>query len=553
MVTITQKFRQLNPWLKSILWFFMGVIILAILLAIIVSLFGDNYVAHRLKKQVRRSTNGVYTLHFKNVKVNAFTGSVTFENMSLHADKAAFNPHFSSGKPSNTLYQATVDKLHIGGFNFFSTLFGHKLHIGKILIKKPDITITKNPHPVPRDTSRHFVSLDSTIFASISDQYKGLKIGTFEVCGGRLASVQSRDTLLSVKKMNLTLKNIQVDSASIDSGRVFITDDIAMEMHDLAMKTSNKLSTFKVGQLIISSHRKSATIDSLELIPRYPKFTFSQKNGERIDRINLVIPKIKFQHVNFNAYVSSDRFYSRYAEIDNMQLQDFNSKIPPPPSAKPKPLPNERLINLDQKIKIDSLMVEHSFISYAEYHRSASEAGKVTFKNLNGAFYHVTNYQSAIKKGKTIKMRAKAKVMGKGLLDVHASFPLDTHNSFQKVEGTLGSMLLTDFNPALEYIAFVKAERGKLNQLKFNFTANNDSSNGTIIMNYQNLKVSVLDKKALKEQGIFKNIDKPITKISHLPKNGVRSGKIKFHRIKEAGIFHYWWRSLLSGIKDAIK
>jgi hypothetical protein len=554
-----QKWKALNPLLRAGVYVIAGIITLLIILEIIISVWGGALLARHLKKKITQATGNAYSIHFQNLDLDLYKSTVTIYRLHIHADTAAFHQSFSpSQQPPSSLYQGTVQKLKISGFHLFSALRGRALYIHEILIKKPDITILKNPRPVPKDTSRHFSSVDSSIYADISNSYQALKVDKFAIRHAQVVSMRSGDTLTVLGEVNLVLKNIKVDSASARSGRRFVTDNIALNAHHLMVNMSDSLNKLTLGRLFISSDKHSILLDSLHLKPRYPKFIFSKKNGVQIDRINLLIPKLACRHVNFTAFADSGNFHSGYVEIDHVRLQDFHSMIPPPPTPSPKSLYNTSLINLNQKVKFDSIKIKDSYVSYAEYHPPAPKAGKVTFKNLNATFREVTNYPKAIEKGDTIKVYAKANVMGKGLLHVHWAFPLDTHNAFHKIHGSLSSMSLTAFNPILEYVASVKVNRGKLNHLTFKFTANDDKSSGSLIMNYQNLKVSLLKKKTAKQQGIKKNVlsfaaNKFIIRKNNTPKSGMQAGKIAMKRNKDKSTWNFWWKSLLSGIKTSIK
>src|SRR5699024_2092918 len=181
------------------------------------------------------------------------------------------------------------------------------------------------------------------------------------------------------------------------------------------------------------------------------------------------------------------------------------------------------------------IKVKDSYVSYAEYHPPAPKAGKVTFKNLNAMFYNVTNYPKAIENGDSTNVYAKANVMGKGLLQVHWTFPLGTHDAFHKVRGSLSQMPLTAFNPILKYVAFIKINHGILHSMKFNFTANDDRAEGSVIMDYKNLKISVLKKKTAKKQGIVKKIISFVANTllidqDNTKKGGIHEGKVDFQR-----------------------
>jgi hypothetical protein len=553
-----KKWAALNPVLRAEMVGISILIVLLIILQIIINVWGGTILANHLKKKIRQSTGNTYSINFKNLNLDLYKSTATVHQLHISADTSVFHRRPSPQNSFSSLYRGSVQKIKISGFHFFSALWGKKLHIDEILIQKPLITIIKNPHPPKKDTSEHFSSVDSSIYTDISDSYQSLQIGKIAVHQAHIVSVQFGDTLFVFGRVNLALKNIKVDSSLAKAGRKFVTDNITLDAHHLMMNTSDNLNKIKLKKLAVSSDSQSIFIDSLHLKPRYPKFTYSKKNGAQIDRINLLVSKLACQRINFTAFVDSGSFHSGYVEVDHARLQDFHSKIPPPPAPTKKSLYNAKLINLNQTVTLDSIRIKNSYVSYAEYDKPAPKAGKVTFENISALFRNVTNAPKAIEKKDTIKVYAKANVMGKGLLQVHWLFPLDTHNAFHKIHGSLDSMSLKAFNPILKYVAFARIDHGKLNSMKFHFTGNNDQSSGTLIMNYQNLKVSLLNKKTAKKQGLFKNIfsfaaNKFIIRKNNTPESGMRTGKIHFQRNKDKSSWNFWWKSLLSGIKNTIK
>src|SRR5699024_1570885 len=177
-----------------------------------------------------------------------------------------------------------------------------------------------------------------------------------------------------------------------------------------------------------------------------------------------------------------------YIEINKARLEDYMNRGVPGGPPDIKTLPFVRFKNMQQPIKIDSLKIHDSYISYSEYHSKAPRAGIVTFEKLNGTFHDISNYPEDKAKGLTTTLDVRSQVMGTGPLEVHFEFPMDTQNAFHKIKGKLGSMPMMDFNSMSRYVAKVYINKGLLNSLEFEMTLNRDKSNGTVIMNYKNLK-----------------------------------------------------------------
>jgi hypothetical protein len=122
----------------------------------------------------------------------------------------------------------------------------------------------------------------------------------------------------------------------------------------------------------------------------------------------------------------------------------------------------------------------------------------------------------------------------------------------------------------------LRAESGRLNNLSFEFTYNDDASKGSLEMNYNDLKLMAfkdgekVDKKNRKKRKrngdsgegeeltekaglksfvlntfiIRKNMDSNTAEEK-------RTGTIHFDRDKRRSIFNYWAKSMFSGIKSA--
>ena len=558
MASIRDKLRSMNPLLRGCVYVVGGLLILLIVLQFLISFFADDYAANKLKEQVHKSSGNVYTLTFVDLDLNVLTGSASLTNLHIAADSTATGKHRSSKKPPSIFFECDIGEVEVKGVNIISTLWGNRLSINSITITEPKLSGLRNPGPDTTKSSQTFSTIDSTIYAALPSRYQSLEIDEFAIINGQGQLISTADTTASLKSLDLTLQHIQIDSASAQSGRAFITKDFSLEAQDFNIKLSDSLNIVAFNELSLSSEDQSLTLDSLEVIPRYGKLEFARKHGQKIDRIDLTIPTISVQQLNYGALIDSAKFRAAYLKVDRANIKDYlNRGIPGGPPT-PKTLPFIKFRELNQPIKIDSLKIKDSFISYSEYVGDTPRAGTITFEQLNASFHNISNYSEDIQQGITTTLDAQARVMGTGLLSTHFEFPMDTQNGFHKVKGTLGSMSITDFNPMLEHVAFVRADNGHLDKLEFDMTLNETESSGTLIMRYENFQISALDQQSIKQKGLLENIktflaNNILVKKNNNPEAGMQAGEISFKRIKHKSIFNYWWKSLLSGIKDSMK
>jgi hypothetical protein len=94
-----------------------------------------------------------------------------------------------------------------------------------------------------------------------------------------------------------------------------------------------------------------------------------------------------------------------------------------------------------------------------------------------------------------------------------------------------------------------------LNSLTFNFDYTDERSTGTVLINYENLKITSLTKEKDAEKDEFKtfiaNVILKKDKDEKVAKER-RNGIIDFERDKRRAVFHYWWKSLYSVLKSTV-
>ena len=198
----------------------------------------------------------------------------------------------------------------------------------------------------------------------------------------------------------------------------------------------------------------------------------------------------------------------------------------------------------------DSILIENGSIKYAERVKNSKDDGAVTFSQLHAKIYCLSTVDRLIDRQTT--MHAEARVMNEGWLKADFIFPNQKFPHVNQASGTLSSMPMKAFNSIVTQNASVFVEDGYLKQLTFNFTYNNNQSNGDLIFEYDDLNVHVLDR----DDNSTKKIQSLITNTFLLHKKNLREdksfreGTISFERDQKKSIFNYWWKSILSGIKS---
>ena len=114
---------------------------------------------------------------------------------------------------------------------------------------------------------------------------------------------------------------------------------------------------------------------------------------------------------------------------------------------------------------------------------------------------------------------------------------------------------MSNVNSMLEPMAHAEIQNGILNKMSFNFVYNTYRSDGSLMMDYKDLKIASTrknknDEKKINEFATFllnlfvrRDMDKSVA-------TDKKTGDILFYRDNKKSLFNYWWKSILSGIKS---
>lgn len=551
MPALTENTRGLPPSVRWMLAVPGALLILFLIAQLLLSVFLDDAIGDYLKKEFHTSTGGVYQLKYDDLDLSLWSRSAKLQNIHIQPDSP------SDDDPGRTPVhgKAHVQTLKINKISLWAYLFGNTLAIGSVVIDRPVVHID-HIHSMMKKSNPSFSSVDSSLYAILDGSFSVFKLNAFEIRNGTFSLTKEGEdkAFASAEELNFGLRNIRVDSASARSGRLFLTDNAELDISGYEMNLPGDFYTVRLNNLRLTSSNRQLRVDSLQLIPRLPRYDFSAKKGVQTDRIELLIHTISLNEMDVPRLADSGRLYAETLVIDNTDLEVVQNMAKPSlPGRSPK-LPRLAFSRLPCPVKIDTISIEHTDIKYTEYREGAAHPGSVTFKNTRASITGFSNYQKDLESNHIVTLNARTNVMGKGLLNTLFTFYPNDPEGIHLIEGNLGKMRFSDFNPALENLAFARME-GTIHSMNFNMKLNKEKAQGSVVLRYEDLNVELL-RNAEPEQGVGKRIKSFITNTFFIKKSNkkppLREGEIKFERDDQKSVFNYWWKALSTGLKDSI-
>ncbi|MCX6246288.1 MAG: hypothetical protein NTW10_01015 [Bacteroidetes bacterium] len=546
-------FRKIR---KIFLWVLIVLIVIAGSAALISYYYGTRIVRESLISAVEKGSKGLYHVKMKNLYFNLVTGRVYVSGFQLIPDTALYNRQQEKDTLSPMLIAINIAKFQVQGIDFYKLAKDRDLVIRKILIENPEVTLTVRR---PSEKKEKKESPQKQLSIPLPKALNSLHILEIVLKDGKLLfdnRTVSPAEKFSIPSLNVSLKNIQVDSTHTGKKRIFNTDDIRVVLKGMKMNTKDSMYTVVPGEIGLSTGSSSFWVRDFELIPNYSKAGFSKKLGYQMDRMEISVRKIDITNIDYRALILNLKFIAGQIRAEGLVFDDYRDKRTPlRPNFMP-PLPQQALLRSKMYIKIDSVTLVDGKVIYSE--QVGEKPGSMFFDKMKVTVLNVTNDSSLVLKKTVMAVNASMYLMGKGLLRVNLKIPLGEKNDAFSFSATLGAMELNSINPMLTNLVPAKINGGTVIQLVIPYVyADNDKSTGTMNFSYKGLQ---LEMKGVPEDTWSKIKAGAITFVANTyvkNENPTASGKftkgmIYFERDKHKSIFNFLWKSAFSGIKSTI-
>ncbi len=497
-----------------------GILILITTVSLVLSRYAEKTITKELS---------ALDIHTSQINVNFLNRSVTAQNVFWSDTSAGTSPGDSVG----------LNKIKVTGIDLYQLLIHKTIRLRRVSLtdgyfryhrRSPKTNQTQGGKSLPSANitinSIEVSNIEAEIFNDTIREYSGT--------------------------LNLFIKDIRLADLNKTGAEDYSIGSIETSITNLALTGNESMYNTKISHLYANSSSGKIVVDSISLMPRYSKYRFSRTKGRQMDRFALTIPRLSVSGFDFG--LAKDSIYrAMMVEIDNPKLHVYRDKRLPFIKHDVTPLPVAMIRSLPFEMSVDTIKINRATIRYEEFPEKGFRTGYVTFENLNATIDHVsnrdffTNYNQS-----TIKVTSA--IMGKGTIEAEFSLPYGKDQVYN-ARGVIKNLSLHRLNPILENAAFISVESGTLNQLNFNFDYDEYKSNGSVLINYEDLKITSLTKEKDSSPNEFKSWllntflkndkDKDVSKEK-------RTGVIQFERDRKRAIFNLWVKSLFSGLRSSV-
>lgn len=463
--------------------------------------------------------------------------TLSFLNRSIALDSVQFVPPDTS---SHVPHQLVIQKIRVTGIGIIRFLKKKEIMVDHLSVSDGQIRYNKN-FQLPKDSSRTKSPPDINV----------IRIRKLEVTN--IAAVMLNDT---TPESFATLSHLILNEFNLAFGQdtAYSIDWFEVKLKNLQQSKKEGLHAFAVSQMEYSSQDQRLVADSFRVIPRYNKNDFARTARIQKTRLDVLLPKIIIEGLDKNRFLTDSTLTATRIRIPNAVVHAYRDKRYPFVRDWIMPLPIEGIRRLPFKLAIDSILISEADIAYEEFSEKGLPAtGTITFNKLNASLANLNTELARPDRKEFSTLITTCKVMNNGLLQATFKLPLNPAVNYEAY-GNVRNMDLTSLNPALGNLTRMEISAGTLNDLRFNFSYNDNVSKGQVLINYTDLKLT-----ALKKETGYRETNKLLTTVintvikSNKDKTvdkSKRTGVIDIEREKKRFVFQFWWKSLLDGLQS---
>ncbi len=535
------------------------IMILVLLLLGSAWLFVSHYkpiLSDRLKRQVYLASDSLYRVEFSKVHLNPLLGSFTLDSFHLIPDTNTYNRLKIAHRAPPNLFDISIDEFKLRHAHLLSLVTRKTVNIKIIKAENPNILIL---HEESEDSGRQ-ESVKETLFNLLSGPLKEIKIGHIGFHNISLVYKKKNTPWPggnALDHMDLILQDIRIDSSTVeDLSRLLFAKDVWLHLRGSRFFTADSVYEISTGGIGFSVIEGKGIVKNFKVTPQLNDYEFDQTLRYRKNRFDISADSILFS--GFSLHDLRERIWhvSRF-QVRNMTADVYlNRGLPVRPVVKPLPQEILRESNLD--LQIDTLRLKNINVKYRELNPNSEKIGYVTFNDITGNIFNITNDTSLIQKNKYCKADLQAMFMDKGALHAFFNFNLaDPDNEFT-FKGHLGYLNATTLNPATRPLGMVKIKSGRIHSLDYNLKADNSGAYGSVALKYDRLGVSVLSKDDstgdLTKQGLISLAANLLVINDNNMEEGQGPGqsKVSYKRDPYRSVFNLMWKSIFSGVKPMV-
>ncbi len=529
---------------------FLSILIILIILGFIsIKILVEPLLTRKIRTELNKNPDRLYDISIEDIDLNIFNASLILKKLNIEPRDTAMKLLEAGGIKS--LIFAQTAKLHINNLNIIEFIKNKNLLIEKIKVENITVNYLCNPdaNPPKKMETGNFEPI-------IPDKINSLDISYFELLNGKFQySVikNAKEPQFEIDSLSALIDSIEINSETILHSIPLTFTDLQIKSRYISY-TPMKFYTISTSDIRFDVRDTSLVVNNFQLVPKYTREEYNRQIKYNNDWFSISVDKIIFSGLSMNELESKNVFSLNSIDIRKPDIEIYRDKRLPDAPFKYKPLITVLMKKIRRSIAIDSVWIKDGKLAYYEMSDNSDKPGKVFFDPMSMTACNVTNDTNRIKRNPHLEIDLTGRIMAKSKLNAHIDISLDRPGEYITATGNMESIGAFEFNQMVECLLPVSIKSGNIKSAEFKFKANDNVSDGSLILQYNNLEVDVMRiKDSDKKSGVFSIIANSMIRNKNL-KNEDKYiiGNIHFERRKDRFIVNYLWNSIKTGIISVV-
>ncbi|MBN3519942.1 hypothetical protein JYB62_07995 [Algoriphagus lutimaris] len=452
-------------------------LILLIILSIAGTYFLENWLSKRIPKILNEQQDRDYDLLFEEINIHLLQSKVDLQGIRL----------VPLNDSVNTKVSGSLREISMSGMDLLKVIFDRKLEINELKIVEPSFRLIqkKNKKGTAQESSMALQLLFQDIIS------RG-EIKDIILENGNAEFFRDVDSLVRVGQftdLNLEIKDLQSDSALIKKDIPFTLESLVANLKNIEYLV-NPDQLIRVKEMTYNSQENSVIFNGIGFTYNSGLLDALSQTEFQKDLIEFEVKELKLSHIDTKSSIYGDlSLIAGLVTIDSLDLIDLRDKNKPRPSEPVKPMFEGLIEKIPFPLRLDTIRIQNSIISYQEIGEGNSEPANLSFENVSAELYNVLTTDS-LQQGKTMKLNSRAKLRGHA--DVEMDIQVPYGNDVFKLNATISGFNLPVINELFAKMGKFRVDSGILLGLRLTMDAQKYSSRNTLAFDYRELKLEMI-------------------------------------------------------------
>ncbi len=504
----------------------------------------------RMKQLLKKSSNGLYSLSVGDLAVDVLASKVSFSNVNVQPDKNVRSRLAASALLPQNVFSISLQSLVIEGVNLDDAITSKTMDYKLVRLVKPVIHLerqTGNEKKAEGSFAQQFLK-----------EMKKLSIDKLVVEGGSvMVHDRQKGGTKKLSNVQVWMNDILLDSTTRnDKERFLFARAARIDFSNYSAKTKDGLYAIKLGNASVNTLQKKMVLKNVSFGSTLSKGAFTKQAAVAKEMYGLSLPSITIRGIDWWSALNEEKIIASAVETKGGKFSVYFDRSLPPKSKRGN-FPSQMLMKLPLQLNIEKLRLRDLDVSYEEYNPLSQQSGTIYFDN---ASIDIANVNNSKKASAPMTINGTALFMRQVPLKAGFRFDMNKHQSgdFKATVSTEKAFEGSLLNSFAMPMGMMKVEKGTIQKLHANIKGDESGASGNVLLLYQDLKLSLLekdqDKRALDKKDVTSLFANLIVLKEDNPKKGKepRSEAAEFKHDPTGGFMMLVWKTVLVGVLKTV-